>query len=62
MVKRATRNASQVFLSVLIQAEQRLALDAEQAANFEHKLVRGDERAAALASFLTPHLPRVFAI
>ncbi len=62
MVKRATRNTSPLFRKVLTQAEQRLALSSEQAANFEHKGVRGNERAAALAEFLSLHLPRVFAV
>lgn len=62
MVKRTTRDASLVFRKVLIQAEQRLALNSEQAANFDHKGVRGNERAAALAEFLQLHLPSVFAV
>jgi hypothetical protein len=62
MVKRATRSPSRLFHKVLTQAEQRLALDSEQAANLEHKGIRGNERAAALAEFLSLHLPGVFAI
>ena len=59
---RRARNASQLFVRVLKQAETRLALDAEEAANFQHKGIRGNERAAALAEFLTAHLPNVFAV
>jgi hypothetical protein len=62
VAKRATRNASPLFRKVLTQAEQRLALGSEQAANFEHKGLRGNERAAALAEFLSLHLPNVFAV
>ena len=62
MVKRASRRPSAVFKDVLEQAEQRLALDAAAAANFEHKGLRGNERAAALADFLGLHLPSVFSV
>jgi hypothetical protein len=60
MPKRATRRPSALFQRVLTQAHKKLALDAEEAANFEHKGLRGNERAAALAEFLTGHLPSIF--
>ena len=44
------------------QAEQRLSLDYQQAANFQHSGVRGDERADALTEFLRAHLPGVFGV
>ena len=62
MAKRATRNASPLFRKVLNQAEHGFALRSEEAANFEHRGVRGNERAAALAEFLSKHLPGVFAV
>jgi hypothetical protein len=61
-VKRTTKKPSVVFRKVLDQAEQRLALDADAAANFEHGGLRGNERAAALADFLRLHLPGVFSV
>src|SRR5208282_1551612 len=62
MAKRATRHPSPVFREVLTQAERRLSLGSEQAANFEHRGLRGNERAAALAAFLSLHLPGVFGV
>jgi len=60
-VKRYTRNPSVIFQNVLKQAEEQLALAARQAANFEHKGIRGDERANALREFFVNHLPSTFA-
>ena len=62
MAKRATRDPSPLFREVLTQAERRLSLGSEQAANFEHRGLRGNERAAALAAFLSLHLPGVFGV
>jgi len=59
MPKRATRKPSALFQKVLDQAVKELELHSERAANFEHKGIRGNERAAALAAFLTEHLPSV---
>ncbi len=59
-MKRATKNPSKIFQQVLTQAEDQLALAAKSAANFQHKGIRGDERAAALDAFLTTHLPQNF--
>jgi hypothetical protein len=62
VAKRATRNSSALFRNVLTQAEKRLALNFEEAANFEHHGIRGDERANPLIEFLSDHLPNVFAV
>ena len=61
-MKRATRSSSLIFQNVLRQAEDVLTLAGEAAANYQHRGIRGDERAAALARFLVAHLPNVFAI
>jgi hypothetical protein len=62
MSRRTTRHASPLFRDVLTQAEQRLFLDYQQAANFQHSGVRGDERADTLTEFLRAHLPSVFGV
>jgi hypothetical protein len=62
MSRRTTRPASPLFRDVLTQAEQRLFLDYQQAANFQHSGVRGDERADTLTEFLRAHLPSVFGV
>ncbi|WP_295216109.1 DUF6602 domain-containing protein [uncultured Brevundimonas sp.] len=62
MPKRSTRRPSDIFRQVLDQAESQLALDASKATNFDHRGLKGNERAAALAAFLTLHLPSVFAV
>ncbi|WP_198368490.1 DUF6602 domain-containing protein [Roseomonas rosulenta] len=62
MTKRHTQSPSNVFSNVLNQAETRLALDASGAENFEHRGIKGNERALALADFLRSHLPSIFAV
>lgn len=62
MTKRATKKPSKVFGNVLNQAEKKLRLDADAADNFDHKGLKGGERAAALADFLEKHLPGVFGV
>jgi hypothetical protein len=62
MPKRATKKPSKVFAHVLKQAEQKLLLDAAAAENFDHKGLRGGERAIALAEFLEKHLPGAFGV
>lgn len=59
-MKRTTKVPSVIFQEVLKQAEEELALAAKGAANFQHKGIRGDERANALRQFLASHLPNVF--
>jgi hypothetical protein len=43
-------------------AQQRLLLDSAEAADFEHKRVRGDERAASFARFFRDRLPERFGV
>lgn len=62
MPKRATKRPSKVFASVLKQARKRLAIDANRAEAFQHRGLRGDERALALADFLSDRLPDAFAV
>jgi len=45
---------------VLTDAEQQLALTAKSAGSFQHRGIRGDERAEALCDFFTRHLPESF--
>jgi hypothetical protein len=61
-MKRATKNPSKIFSTVLSQAEERLALVAAGAENYEHRGLRGNERAVALSEFLGRHLPAIFAV
>lgn len=61
-MKRATRNPSTVFRAVLERAEDQLQLDALAAADFQHRGIRGDERAQSLSAFLSTHLPSVFRV
>ena len=57
---RGVREPSDVFRAVLDEAAKKLALSSQEAVSFEHRGIRGDERAAALAEFLRTHLPRNF--
>lgn len=59
---RGTRVPSEVFRSVMQKAKRRLLLDSADAANFNHKGIRGDERAAGLAEFFRERLPDSFAV
>jgi hypothetical protein len=59
-LKRSTKNPSKIFQQVLTLAEEHLALAAKSAANFQHRTLRGDERAGALNLFLAGHLPQSF--
>ena len=43
-------------------AQQRLLLDSDDAADFEHKGIRGDERASAFAEFFRERLPDRFGV
>ncbi|USX15025.1 hypothetical protein NHH88_04295 [Oxalobacteraceae bacterium OTU3CAMAD1] len=61
-MKRATKNPSKIFQQILAQAEDQLALAARSAANFQHRGIRGDERAEALGQFLAMHLPQSFSV
>jgi hypothetical protein len=57
-----TRSPSVVFQTVLEDAKSELLLGASKAAIFEHKGIRGDERAASLAKFFRERLPDKFGI
>lgn len=57
---RGARDPSAVFRAVLDEAANKLALSSREAATFEHRGIKGDERAAALADFLRHHLPGTF--
>lgn len=59
-MKRATKTPSEVFRDVLKQADEQIALAAKNAANFKHKVIRGDERANSLRDFMDKHLAGVF--
>lgn len=61
-MKRATKTSSKVFANVLKQAEEKLLLESAAAENFGQKVLRGGERAIALAGFLEKHLPEVFGV
>lgn len=60
-MKRTTKFPSVIFQSVLKEAEEELAKASKKAANYEHKGIRGNERANALRTFFSDHLPKVFA-
>ncbi len=59
---RGVKDPSEVFADVMALARDRLVLEAKDAASFEQRGVRGDERAAALAAFLRDHLPGKFRV
>jgi len=59
---RGAKNPSEVFSKVLAKAKEQLLLDAKHAEDFQHKGIRGDERAAGLTSFLRDHLPERFSV
>ncbi len=53
------KTGSQVFQAVLAEAERQIGLSAKAGAGaFKHAGIQGDERAAALATFLRSHLPK----
>lgn len=59
---RGANNASEVLAAVIARARDQLLLDAKHAEDFEQKGIRGDERAAALATLLREHLPDRFSV
>ena len=61
-MKRSTKNPSKIFQQVLTDAENKLAMAAKAAGSFQHRGIRGDERADALAQLLRQHLPQDFSI
>jgi hypothetical protein len=54
---RGSTRPSAIFKAVLDAAARQLHIASSEAAAFQHTGIRGDERAAALASFLRQHLP-----
>ena len=58
---RGSKKPSEVFRSVLLEAQTDIISAGRKAATFEHKGIRGDERAAALSKFLKERLPDAFA-
>jgi len=59
---RGTRTPSDIFRSVMEKAKQRLLLESADAADFKQSGIRGDERAASLASFFGDRLPDRFGV
>jgi hypothetical protein len=59
---RGSHRPSQVFNAILREAEATLSATSGGAKSFEHKGIRGDERAASLRPFLEQHLPSDFSI
>jgi len=55
---RGSNRSSEVFKAVLDLARSQLDLSTAAAKTFVHNVLRGDERAAALASFFKAHLPK----
>jgi hypothetical protein len=59
---RGTKEPSDIFRRVLGAAKEELRLGGEKAAAFQHRSIRGDERAAQLAKFLRERLPDRFGV
>lgn len=59
---RGAKNPSEIFRAVLRDARAELLLSSNRATFFRHRTIRGDERAAALMSFLSEHLPDSLAV
>ncbi len=59
---RGTNKPSILFDSILKQSEIQLINESVEAGNFEHRGIKGDERASALISFLKSHLPNYLGI
>lgn len=59
---RGAKKPSEVFAKVITRAKEQLELNAKHAEDFVHRGIRGDERAAGLARFLTDRIPSRFAI
>ena len=61
-MSRGTRRPSEVFKAVLREAQEEVIGASRKAAVFQHRGVRGDERAAAIAKFLRERLPDAFGV
>lgn len=55
-------NNSEIFRGVVEAASNQLSLDYDKSKSFAHRGIKGDEREAALASFLRERLPPAFGI
>lgn len=62
LVARGTRRPSEVLKAVLRNAQEMVIGESRRAAAFQHKGIRGDERSAALATFLRERLPDAFGV
>src|SRR5688572_30490082 len=56
------KQQSEVFRRVLDEAVEKLKISSDSAGSFEHRGIKGDERAAELAAFLEQHLPSEFEV
>jgi uncharacterized protein DUF6602 len=61
-MSRGTRRPSEVFKAVLREAQEEVIGASRKAAVFQHRGVRGDERAAAIAKFFRERLPDAFGV
>jgi hypothetical protein len=59
---RGTKTPNDVFRSVMEKAKQRLLLESAEAADFEQRGIRGDERAASLGNFFRERLPETLGV
>ncbi len=59
---RGKKIPSKIFKKILTEAKDQLSLDANKASVFKHRGIRGDRRAAAIASFFRDHLPERFCV
>jgi hypothetical protein len=59
---RGSTRPSTIFKAVLDAAARQLHIASNEATAFQHTGIRGDERAAALASFLREHLPSTIGV
>lgn len=59
---RGTNTPSDVFRSVMEKAKKRILLEGDDASDFEHNGIVGDERAASLATFFNERLPDRFGV
>jgi hypothetical protein len=59
---RGTKAPSEVFRSVMEKAKKRLLLESDDAADFKHNEIRGNERAASLSELFRERLPDRFGV
>jgi hypothetical protein len=61
-MRRGVPQPSEIFKDMLRQAADELRLSSEKAGFFKQNVIRGDERAGALAHFFNDHLPGSFSV